>query len=168
MKKENVEVIEKCGRAARDPRGFAISSLSKNKSKLWLPAVAVIALALACAGCGTRQPRDGRAAGSQAATTDSDYFIKYDWPERPRVGTYTLRVNLTDRSGDPVEGAEVAVSYDMPSMRGAHATTETMMQNARGDYLIPIRFVMPGDWEIVVSAHKDGVEIATETILLDF
>ena len=131
-----------------------------------MSAVIAVVFAVICLGCSQQSHEMGAATGD--SVDGSDYFIKYDWPERPRVGTYTLRVNLVDRSGNPVEGAEVAVSYDMPSMRGAHTTTETMKQNARGDYLLPILFVMPGDWEIVVSARKDGVEIATETILLDF
>ena len=114
-----------------------------------------------------RRHDGGTAAGRPAITTGNDYILKYDWPEKPKMGSYTLRVNLTDRAGAPVEDAEVVVSYDMPSMRGAHDTTETMKKNAKGDYLLPIHFVMPGDWEIIVSAMKDGVEIAAELILLD-
>ena len=140
----------------------------KNKSKLLAAAVAVVVITIAGIGCGTHKPHEsGTVSGSQTITLGNDYFLKYDWPEKPKMGSYTLRVNLVDRAGAPVEGAEVVVSYDMPSMRGAHDTTETMKQNARGDYLLPIHFVMPGDWEIIVSAVKDGVEIAAELILLD-
>ena len=155
----------------------------KNKLKLLTAIIACVVIA-AAAGCGARQFAEhenhqsneqeahkshehGTAADGPAVAAANDYILKYEWPEKPKVGTYTLKVSLTDGSGAPVEGAEVVVSYDMPSMRGAHATTETMKKNARGDYLLPIRFVMPGDWEIVVSAVKDGVEIATELILLD-
>ena len=138
----------------------------ENRFKLWISTIAI--LAIVCVGCGDDHSHEnGAATGSPVVEDDSDYFIKYDWSEKPRIGTYTLRVNLVDKSGESVEDAEVAVSYDMPSMRGAHATTETMKQNAKGDYLLPILFVMPGDWEIVVSARKDGIEIATETIRLD-
>ena len=148
----------------------------KNKSKLLVSAVAIVVIAIAGAGCGTQHSHehgsehalDHEAAdGSPAVMVSNDYFLKYEWPEKPKVGSYTLKVNLVDKSGEPVENAEVEVSYDMPSMRGHHATTETMKQNANGDYLLPIHFVMPGDWEIVVSAQKDGTEIAAELILLD-
>jgi len=121
-----------------------------------LLALAVAYFLIVGIGCGTPQH-----------TGSGEYILKYDWPEKPRVGSCTLRVNLVDRAGASVEGAEVVAGYDMPSMRGAHDTTETMKQNARGDYLLPIHFVMPGDWEIVLSARKDGREIATETIKLD-
>jgi nitrogen fixation protein FixH len=139
----------------------------KNKSKLLISAVAVIVMAIAGAGCGTQSTGSGTASDSPAAAVGNDYTLRYEWPEKPKVGHYTLKVNLTDNAGKPVEGAEVVVSYDMPSMRGHHATTETMKQNDRGDYLLPIHFAMPGDWEIVLSAQKDGVEIAAELILLD-
>ena len=140
----------------------------KNRSKSWGTVVAAMAIAIAVAGCGTQQSNEsGTATGGQEIAVGSDYVIKYEWPEKPKVGSYTLKINLVDKTGGAVEGAEVVVSYDMPSMRGAHATTETMKQNAKGDYLLPINLVMPGDWEIVVSAVKDGVEIASELILLD-
>ena len=128
----------------------------KNTSELWVAAVVFVVITIVCAGCGTSQ-----------SVGNGDYTLKYEWPEKPKVGDYTLKVNLVDKTGAPVEGAEISASYDMPSMRGAHATTETMKRNARGDYLLPIHFAMRGDWEIVLSAKKDGVEIVTATILLD-
>ena len=138
----------------------------KNTPKLLSAAIAFIVIAFACAGCGGSH-ESGAADGRPAIAGNNDYFIKYEWPEKPKLGTYTLKVNLVDNAGAPVEDAEVVVSYDMPSMRGAHATTENMKQNARGDYLLPIHFVMPGDWEIIISAYKDEKEIATELIELD-
>ena len=127
--------------------------------KLWAAAVAAIAIVVlaAAAGCGS----------SSQSGTGGEYILKYEWPEKPKVGDYTLKVTLADKTGRPVEGAEITVSYDMPSMRGNHAATETMKRNSKGDYLLPIHFAMRGDWEIIISAAKDGVEIAAESILLD-
>lgn len=140
----------------------------KNASKLWIFAVAVIIFA--GTGCGTDNSGEGEAVTDSpaiAGSNNTEYLLKHEWPEKPKIGSYTLKVNLADKAGAPVNGAEVVVSYDMPSMRGHHATTETMKQNAAGDYLLPINFVMGGDWEIIISARKDGSEIAAETILLD-
>ena len=128
-------------------------------SKLWVAAIAIIAII--SVGCGTSQ------SGGSGTTAGSEYVIKHEWPKKPKVGDYTLKVNLVDNAGAPVKDAYVVVSYDMPSMRGAHATTADMKQNTSGDYLLPIHFAMRGDWEIVVSVMKDGVEVATKTILLD-
>jgi len=142
----------------------------KNKSKLWKPVVIVVVIAIIGGGCGTSQSNgSGTVSGSPsiAAGNENGYILKYEWPEKPKVGKYTLKVNLMDKTGNPVKDTEVVVSYDMPSMRGHHAATEIMKQNAKGDYLLPIHFAMQGDWEIIISAHKDGREIATELILLD-
>jgi hypothetical protein len=47
----------------------------------------------------------------------------------------------------------------MPSMRGHHATTvDSIAQNKKGAYLLPVNFVMQGGWEIVLTfkdASKD-------------
>jgi len=148
----------------------------KNRLSIWLSGIAIVVISAIGIGCGTHNSHEhgsGTASNGasdairQAEAINNDYVLKYEWPEKPRIGSRALKVTLTDKAGTPVEGAEVAVSYDMPSMRGAHDTTENMKQNANGDYLLPIHFVMPGDWEIVISAMKDGVEIASELILLD-
>jgi len=143
----------------------------KNVSKLLAAAVSAVIIAVVGAGCGSHDNgshshshESGAASGITAGT---DYILKYEWPEKPRVGNYTLKVSLVDKTGAQVEDAEILAHYDMPSMRGAHATTETMKKNARGDYLLPIHFAMPGDWEIILSARKDGNEIAVERIRLD-
>jgi len=139
----------------------------KNKSKLSALTVVAVVMVIWGAGCGARDNNSRSQEGGAASSTGYDYVLKYEWPEKPKVGNYTLKVNLVDRTGAPVEDAQVVVSYDMPSMRGAHATTETMKKNAKGDYLLPIHFAMQGDWEIILSAQKDGNEIAAELILLD-
>ena len=131
-------------------------------------------MAIIIAGCGSHHSHERGTASdkqadavNQADAVKNDYSIKYEWSEKPKIGSRTLKVTLTDSTGAPVDGADVEVSYDMPSMRGAHATKESMKRNSSGDYLVPIHFAMPGDWEIVISATKDGVEIASELIQLD-
>ena len=42
-------------------------------------------------------------------------------------------------------------------MRGAHETGDQALKlSKRGDYLLPINIVMPGDWEIRLTINKDG------------
>jgi nitrogen fixation protein FixH len=146
-----------------------ISKLSATAIVFAFIAIAItIAVTAAVSGCGTPPSRESETPDVIPSIADGDnYSLKYEWPEKPKVGNYTLKVNLTDGSGNQVEDADVVVSYDMPSMRGHHAATETMKKNSNGDFLLPIHFAMPGDWEIVLSAVKDDVEIAAELILLD-
>jgi len=133
-----------------------------------MPIVAVV-FAVACAGCGNQQSNNSKkpgAARAAAIEASKQYVLKYEWPEKPKVGSCTLKVKLL-KSGTPVREAEVTVSYDMPSMRGTHMTNENMKQNDKGDFLLPINFAIAGDWEIVVLAYKDGKVIAEKTILVD-
>jgi len=45
----------------------------------------------------------------------------------------------------------------MPSMGGAHETGDKAFRlSNRGDYLLPINIVMPGDWEIRLTVSKEG------------
>ena len=106
----------------------------------------------------------GNTAGNDKG---GEYILKHEWPEKPKVGSYTLKVNLVDKSGKSVEGVEVAVKHDMPKMRCNSGGSGVMKQNNKGDYLLPINFAMRGDWRIVISARKEGIEIATKTILLN-
>jgi hypothetical protein len=48
----------------------------------------------------------------------------------------------------------------MPSMRGAHETGDRpFVLSKKGDYLLPINIVMPGDWEIRITIVKGGKSI---------
>jgi hypothetical protein len=108
-----------------------------------------------------------KAQASQAALEENpNYVIKYEWPEKPRVGHYTLRVMVSDKSGNPVPDIEVIAKYDMPSMRGRHNTEEKMKRSDRGDFLLPIYFAMRGGWEIILFVTQDDGEIARKTITL--
>ena len=44
----------------------------------------------------------------------------------------------------------------MPSMRGAHDSGEVPFKlNKKGDYLLPVNVVMPGEWEVKLVFMKD-------------
>ncbi|MFV0626238.1 MAG: FixH family protein [Alphaproteobacteria bacterium] len=94
------------------------------------------------------------------------YSLKYEWPEKPKVGDHVLKVRVFEDK-EMVSDVDVLVSYDMPSMRGHHDTTAKMLKNKKGEFLLPINFAMRGGWEIILTAQKDGKEVAKETILLD-
>ncbi|MDD4557114.1 MAG: FixH family protein [Alphaproteobacteria bacterium] len=110
----------------------------------------------------TTSAQQAMAVEAQAET----YSIKYEWPQKPKVGDHVLKVKVFQEK-EMVTDVEVVVSYDMPSMRGHHDTTAKMMQNKKGEFLLPINFAMRGGWEIVLTAEKDGKIVAKEIILLD-
>lgn len=99
---------------------------------------------------------------------DANYSAQYVFPEKPKLGTSILKVTVFGKSGEKVGDLALSASYDMPSMRGHHAFGPARVAvNKNSDYLLPVHFAMPGDWEIVLKFQKNGELIHTETILLD-
>jgi hypothetical protein len=53
-------------------------------------------------------------------------------------------------------------------MRGAHAGGEKDFSlSAKGFYLLPVRLVMPGDWEVSFTFIKDGKKLLRGVYLFD-
>ena len=56
----------------------------------------------------------------------------------------------------------------MPSMRGAHSTGDKEFSlSTKGVYLLPVRLVMPGDWEIRFTFEKNGKALFRGVYLFD-
>jgi hypothetical protein len=78
-----------------------------------------------------------------------DYTFKYEFAEKPKMGTAILRVELFDKDGARAIDLEIVGSSDMPEMRGAHASSDVPFKlNKKGVYLLPVNVVMPGEWEV--------------------
>jgi hypothetical protein len=102
----------------------------------------------------------------EGIAVSGEYTIKYAWPKKPDVGFSTLKVNLFDKEGKPVEDAAIAARYAMLTMSCCAGVTDAMKRNNKGDFLIPLQFTMRGEWEITLSITKDEAEIASQTIKL--
>ncbi len=103
-------------------------------------------------------------ADTKIAINDDTSFI-YNFVERPKVGDVILKIQLNNHTGD---GIKVYTEYDMPSMRGHHASGKVeFKRNRSGDYVLPIHFAMPGDWEIRLYFEQNEKEIYSGVINLD-
>jgi hypothetical protein len=68
-----------------------------------------------------------------------------------------MRVEIFSREGVRDTSFAVKGDADMPSMRGAHSSGDhDFALSAKGVYLLPVRLVMAGDWEVCFSFLKDG------------
>jgi len=88
------------------------------------------------------------------------YTFTYEFDKTPKMGMAILKVQLFDETGKRTTGLEITGRSDMPSMRGAHDSGEVPFQlNRKGDYLLPVDVVMPGQWEIrlVFSSNKEVI-----------
>ncbi len=87
-------------------------------------------------------------SGKKCWIGESMYFTwKFD--KKPKLGTAFLKVQLFDKAGKQIKSLDVVGSSDMPSMRGAHDSGDVPFKlNKKGDYLLPVNVVMPGEWEV--------------------
>ena len=86
---------------------------------------------------------------------DDEFYFTYEFTEKPRMGTAILRVRVYGQDGNQSTAFAVLGRYDMPSMAGAHDSGEQEFKlNKKGDYLLPVNIVMPGDWEVKLTFKR--------------
>lgn len=94
-----------------------------------------------------------------------DYYFIYEFDKKPQMGTIIMKIQVFTKGGKQDSSLEIVGSADMPSMKGAHSTGEqTFKLNKKGDYLLPVNVVMPGDWEVVLNFSKDKRPIYTGSV----
>jgi hypothetical protein len=85
------------------------------------------------------------------------YYLIYGFDKPLKMGTVIMKVEVFTAEDKKDTSLEVKADADMPSMRGAHATGDRAFKlSKKGDYLLPISVVMPGDWEIKLTVIKAG------------
>ncbi|HEX9920133.1 MAG TPA: hypothetical protein VGB21_01435, partial [Candidatus Methylomirabilis sp.] len=85
-----------------------------------------------------------------------EYYFIYSFDKKPKMGMVILKIQVFDQAGKRDTSMEITGNSGMPSMRGAHDSGDVSFQlNKRGDYLLPINIVMPGEWEVTLHFLKD-------------
>ena len=99
---------------------------------------------------------------------DPDHYFIYGFTKHPKIGTSIMKVEIYTRDGKRDISFIVKGDVDMPSMRGAHSTGDKDFSiSAKGDYLLPVPLVMPGDWEFRFNFVKDGKTVLRGAYLFD-
>ncbi|MBF0204179.1 MAG: FixH family protein [Desulfamplus sp.] len=89
-----------------------------------------------------------------------DYYFEYSFDKTPQLGTVILKIQVFDRDGNKETSLKIAGDAGMPTMRGHHDTGMVEFQkNQKGDYLLPVNIVMPGEWDIRIIFSKDDKPI---------
>ena len=103
-------------------------------------------------------------AGQKTWIGDEYYFV-YEFDKKPQMGTIIMKVQIFSKDGKQDTSLEITGSADMPSMKGAHSSGEQLFKmNKKGDYLLPVNVVMPGEWEVVLNFLKDKIPIYTGSV----
>jgi hypothetical protein len=98
-------------------------------------------------------------AGKKCWIGEVTYFV-YEFDKTPKMGTAILKVQLFDKGGKQVTDLDITGQSDMPSMKGAHDSGEVAFKlNKKGDYLLPVNVVMPGDWEVRLTFSRGKIVI---------
>lgn len=99
---------------------------------------------------------------------DSGSYFTYGFNKPPKLGVAIMRVEIFNRDGKRDTSFVVRGDADMPSMRGAHCTGDKDFSvSAKGVYLLPVRIVMPGDWEVTFTFLKKGRVVFRGAYLFD-
>ena len=99
---------------------------------------------------------------------DAKHYFTYGFAKQPKLGTSIMRVEIFSRDGVRDTSFTVKGDADMPSMRGAHSSgDQNFSLSAKGVYLLPVRLVMPGDWEVCFTFLKDGKPVLRGAYLFD-
>jgi hypothetical protein len=91
----------------------------------------------------------------------SSHYLIYGFDKKPKLGMVIMKVEIFTTDDKKDTSFTVKGDAGMPSMKGAHETGEQAFSlSKRGDYLLPVNIVMPGDWEIRLTVIKDGKVVA--------
>ncbi|HOS39522.1 MAG TPA: FixH family protein [Spirochaetota bacterium] len=147
---------------------------------LLIPIIASIVFIFGCKGssdscCSITPPSTGTGTDAPVLTSpgsriaiNNDLSFTYAFDKKPALGTAILKIQVFDKSGKQVSDLAITGDSGMPSMKGHHDSGDVAFQkNRKGDYLMPVQIVMPGDWAVRVKIAKDGAHIYTGLIRFD-
>ncbi len=91
-------------------------------------------------------------------------------PSPPAKGANQLRASLTAPGGKGIIGAQVTVQFLMPAMPAMNMPAQharaTLTSQGRGVYTGTIRLPSGGNWQVTVTAMRDGQLIASRQLRL--
>uniref|UniRef100_A0A7C4MN51 YtkA-like domain-containing protein n=1 Tax=Desulfatirhabdium butyrativorans TaxID=340467 RepID=A0A7C4MN51_9BACT len=113
-------------------------------------------------------------AGNDVLTSENkpvwigkDHYFTYSFSKKPQLGTVILKVELFDADDKRNTSLHMTGEFGMPSMPGHHDSGVVPFQlNKKGDYLLPLNIVMPGEWELLITILKEGKPIYQGRIAL--
>lgn len=99
---------------------------------------------------------------------DAGHYFIYRFDKEPKIGTSIMRVEIFTADDKRDTSFVVRGDADMPSMRGAHSSGDkNFTLSTKGVYLLPVRLVMPGDWEIRFTFVRQGKTVFSGIYLFD-
>lgn len=96
---------------------------------------------------------------------NGDHYLIYEFDKKPQMGTIILKIQVFTKNGKQDSPFEIVGDSGMPTMKGAHESgPQAFKLNKKGDYLLPVNVVMPGEWEIRIDVLKEKQNLLSGSI----
>lgn len=126
------------------------------------------------AGCGGEEPQQAEsrvqqpaaqagpavlAAPGEKISLPGGGWFTWEFAEKLKLGTVIVKVKAFNADGSRNLSYSIVGESGMPSMRYHDSGPVDFRQNKRGDYLLPVDVVMPGEWQLTINvkAGEQGV-----------
>lgn len=86
-------------------------------------------------------------------------WFTWKFDKKPRLGPAIIKIQVYSRDKKKDSSYEITGESGMLSMRAHDSGPVKFQLNKKGDYLLPIDVVMPGEWEVVIRIKKGGREL---------
>ncbi|HCC49342.1 MAG TPA: hypothetical protein DEQ38_14700 [Elusimicrobia bacterium] len=103
-------------------------------------------------------------AGRKNPLPDGGWFT-WQFAKKPKLGTAIVKVQVFDKAGNRAKPYDIIGESGMPSMPYHDSGPVKFQLNKKGDYLLPVDLVMPGEWQVVIRVRKDKKEIYAGKVL---
>lgn len=114
-----------------------------------------------------RTPSPSLKAGEKIKIDEHHYFI-YGFDKKPQMGTVVLKIQIFSSDGKRDTSYDITGDAGMSAMKGMHDSGEQPFKlNKKGDYLLPVDVVMPGDWEVRLTFTKDKKPVFSGRVNFD-
>jgi hypothetical protein len=97
----------------------------------------------------------------------SDYSFTWQFNKKPQLGLVILKIKLLDKDGRLDTSLKITGDSGMPSMSHHDTGEKDFKLNKKGDYLLPVDVVMPGEWAVKVVFYKEREVIYRGIIKFD-
>jgi hypothetical protein len=101
------------------------------------------------------EPENNLPGENKKCPMPEGYYFTYRFASRPKLGTAILKIQVFDQAGRRTTGFSIKGNCGMPEMGSAHDSGEQDFKLSRkGDYLLPVDIVMPGEWKFSITFFK--------------
>lgn len=106
------------------------------------------------------------ATPSKAPQASAVVFAVRTDPAPPRSGKNDFEVTLKDTDGKPIVDAEVSLVFYMPRMPSMNMPAVKLTSAGNGTYKGRGTIAMTGDWDVTVTASRNGQQLAVKKMRL--